>query len=130
MISFQIRQIIDNEKISIREFERKIFSTQGVISKCLANNTDVSSSIATSIVVNFPHYSSEWLLTGEGPMLKPAQKEESESDKEWRLLYFEQKTLLEKQNAIIDRLEEENKKLHAQVEGNVECADADMKITG
>ena len=130
MIQDRIRQIIDNEQISIRSFEKKISVSVGVITKSLSKNTDFSVNTLIKIKENFQHYSSEWLLTGEGPMLKPAQKEESEADKEWRLLYFEQKTLLEKQNAIIDRLEEENKKLHAQVEGNVECADADMKITG
>lgn len=130
MIQDRIRQIIDNEQISIRSFEKKISVSVGVITKSLSKNTDFSVNTLIKIKENFQHYSSEWLLTGEGPMLKPAQKEESETDKEWRLLYFEQKTLLEKQNAIIDRLEEENKKLHAQVEGNVECADADMKITG
>ena len=68
MISERIKQVIDNEKISVREFERRISSGQGVIAKCVKHNTDISSSVMAQIVKNFPQYSPIWLLTGEGDM--------------------------------------------------------------
>ncbi|MGP1420067.1 MAG: S24 family peptidase [Tannerella sp.] len=66
----RIRQIIDSQKLSIRDFEKKIGAGQGVISKSLRQNTDITSKYLRSIVENFPQISSEWLLTGKGPMLK------------------------------------------------------------
>lgn len=68
MISQRIKQIIDNENVSVRAFERKISCCQGIIAKCIRENTDVSSSVVSSIVRNFPQYSALWLLTGEGDM--------------------------------------------------------------
>ena len=69
MISERIKQIVDNECISVREFERRISCGQGVIAKCVKHNTDISSSVVAQIVKNFPQYSPIWLLTGEGEML-------------------------------------------------------------
>lgn len=69
MISQRIKQIIDNENLSIRKFEEKISCTQGIITKCIRANTDISSKVISSIIRNFPQYSALWLLTGEGEML-------------------------------------------------------------
>jgi hypothetical protein len=68
MISQRIKQIIDNENLSIRKFEEKISCTQGIITKCIRANTDISSKVISSIIRNFPQYSALWLLTGEGEM--------------------------------------------------------------
>lgn len=83
MISQRIKQIIDNEGISIRKFEEKISCTQGVITKCIRANTDISSKVISSIIRNFPHYSAEWLLTGEGDMFvnKSVNKKEGKTEK-------------------------------------------------
>lgn len=70
MLQDRIKQIIDNEHLSIRKFEEKICATNGVVSKCLRKGTDINANILISIVNNFPQYSPNWLLTGQGNMLQ------------------------------------------------------------
>lgn len=65
----RIKQIIDNEGLSVRKFEDKIHCSVGVIARALKNKTDISSRFLISIKEVFPQYSAEWLLTGEGEML-------------------------------------------------------------
>lgn len=64
----RIKQIIDNEGLSVRKFEDKIHCSVGVIARALKNKTDISSRFLISIKEVFPQYSAEWLLTGEGDM--------------------------------------------------------------
>lgn len=82
MLSERIKKIIDLEGISVREFERRIGCTQGLISKLLRANTDISSKVIISIVKNYSQYSSEWLLTGEGPMLKSEVRQPEQENTE------------------------------------------------
>jgi phage repressor protein C with HTH and peptisase S24 domain len=69
-ISHRIKFIADNEGIKITQLESKIGASKGVLSRSLANNTDIQSKWATSIVENYPRYNAEWLLTGKGEILK------------------------------------------------------------
>lgn len=68
-LSQRIRLIIENEGISIREFERRTGASYGVFTKVLSSNTDIKSNMLASIAEKFPQYSPAWLLSGEGPML-------------------------------------------------------------
>lgn len=103
MIGEQIKQIIDLEGIKIREFERIIGATQGVINKCIKGNTDISCTIAANIVRNFPQYSPFWLLTGEGPMINEAKPFEG-SRKEIKELIEMMEDLTSKQNELMNKL--------------------------
>jgi phage repressor protein C with HTH and peptisase S24 domain len=69
IISDRIKQLIDNEDISVRALEQKIGCSNGVISKCILKGTDINSNWVSKIIESFPHYSSEWLLTGNGLMI-------------------------------------------------------------
>jgi len=66
----RIKIFIENQGISIRAFEKKISASNGLIRKAIANNTDIQAKWATAIVENFPHINPEWLLTGNGCMLR------------------------------------------------------------
>lgn len=66
----RIEQIALNEGIKITSFERKIGASKGVLSRALTSGTDIQSKWLQSVVENYPHYSSEWLLTGKGDMIK------------------------------------------------------------
>lgn len=66
----RIAQIADNEGIKIGAMERKIGASKGVLSRAIANGTDIQSKWIQLIVENFPLYSAAWLLTGIGPMLR------------------------------------------------------------
>lgn len=66
----RIEKIIINEGIKVTVLERIIGASKGVLSRAINNGTDIQSKWIQSIVENFPQYSAEWLLTGNGPMLK------------------------------------------------------------
>lgn len=75
----RINDIAEREGISIAVIEKRIGASRGVISKAIKNGTDIQSKWLTSICDNFPNYSTEWLLTGNGEMLKTPRQSENTS---------------------------------------------------
>lgn len=69
-IILRLKDIADNEGITIGALERVIGASKGVISRAIANGTDIQSKWIQAVVENYPRYSPRWLLTGEGEMLK------------------------------------------------------------
>ena len=107
----RIKQIIENEGLSVRKFEEKIHCSTGVIAKALKNGTDISSKFLISIKEIFPHYSAEWLLTGEGEMFvnKSVNKKEGKTEKCKQPNDMEEKMDAEKER-FYRRLEEMEKR--------------------
>lgn len=68
----RIKEIADHEGISITALEAAIGASKGVFSRALANGTDIQSKWLIKLIENYPHYSSEWLLTGNGEIQKSA----------------------------------------------------------
>lgn len=68
----RIKQIIDNEKLSMRAFEAKIGMGNGTIGKAIKNNSNIESRWIAPIVENFRQYNPVWIITGEGEMMKSA----------------------------------------------------------
>lgn len=66
----RIAQIAKNEKLTITGLEKKIGASKGVLSRAITFNTDIQAKWIEKIVENYPQYSGQWILTGEGPMLK------------------------------------------------------------
>jgi len=66
----RIKEIADHEGISITALEAAIGASKGVFSRALANGTDIQSKWLVKLIENYPHYSSEWLLTGNGEIKK------------------------------------------------------------
>lgn len=66
----RINQIAENEGMKLSAIEASIGASRGVLSKAIKNGTDVSSKWVSLICEKFPRYSPQWLLTGDGPMLK------------------------------------------------------------
>lgn len=65
----RISLIADNEGIKITSLERVLGASKGVISRAIKNNTDIQSKWIVSLVENYPHYNTLWILTGRGEML-------------------------------------------------------------
>ena len=63
-------ELANNEGITITKLEQIIGASKGVLSRAVANNSDIQSKWILKLVENYPQYSSEWLLTGKGKMLK------------------------------------------------------------
>lgn len=64
------RNVSKNESITITKLEQVIGASKGVLSRAIANNSDIQSKWLLKLVENYPRYNPEWLLTGEGSMLK------------------------------------------------------------
>lgn len=65
----RIKEIALNEGITIGAMERVIGASKGVLSRAIANGTDIQSKWLEAIVANYPRYSAQWLLSGVGEML-------------------------------------------------------------
>ena len=65
--------------MSVRQFEAKIGSSDGKIAKFLTSNSSLKSDTLNMIMENFPQLSIEWLLTGEGDMLKQHTPQEEQT---------------------------------------------------
>ena len=65
-----IQEIASNEGITIGAMERTIGARKGVLSRAINNGTDIQAKWLSIIVENYPRYSTGWLLTGAGSMLK------------------------------------------------------------
>lgn len=84
----RIKEIAKQEGISVTALEAAIGASKGVFSRALANGTDIQSKWLIKLAENYPQYSAEWLLKGEGEMKKadilydiPQNYTVSESDK-------------------------------------------------
>lgn len=84
----RIKEISKQEGISVTALEASIGASKGVFSRALANGTDIQSKWLIKLAENYPQYSAEWLLKGEGEMKKadilhdiPQNYTLSESDK-------------------------------------------------
>jgi phage repressor protein C with HTH and peptisase S24 domain len=71
----RIKQIADNEGITISALEKKIGASKGVLSRALNKGTDIQSKWLSEIVENYPNYNPVWLLTGQGGMTTNKQSE-------------------------------------------------------
>ena len=83
----RIQEIAINEGITIGALERIIGASKGVLSRAISNGTDIQSKWLQKIVENYPHYSANWILTGEGSMLKSEIKGTA-SPNTWTLLIY------------------------------------------
>jgi len=57
--------IIENEGLSIAAFERKIGAGRNSISSALRNKSSISHSIIENICINYPQYTSDWIICGK-----------------------------------------------------------------
>lgn len=63
-------EIAQREGISITNLEKTIGASKGVLSRAISKGTDIQAKWLLALVDNYPQYSAEWILTGNGPMLQ------------------------------------------------------------
>lgn len=68
-------EIARQEGITITALERKIGASKGVLSRAISNGTDIQAKWLISVVDNYPRYNPEWILTGNGPMLRADERD-------------------------------------------------------
>lgn len=74
----RIRRIIDYMSISDNEFSKQIGKSQSTIASLFKRGNDPSSDIISAIIKRYNQLSVEWLLTGEGEMLKQQEPNRKE----------------------------------------------------
>ena len=66
-------EIANNEGITITKLETILGMSKGVLSRAIKKETDIQAKWISILVENYPRYSTEWLLTGKGEMLKTVE---------------------------------------------------------
>lgn len=66
----RIAEIIEIEKLNVNSFSNKIGVPQSSIQSMFDKETEPSSKTIIKMLSAFPFVSAEWLMRGEGPMLK------------------------------------------------------------
>ena len=78
-ILLRIHEFADSQGLSIRELERTSGITHGVIGKAIKNGGEIGSDKLENIIQTYDKISAEWLLRGEGEMLKQDLAPQSET---------------------------------------------------
>ena len=68
-----ISVLAEKEGITIGALEKKIGASKGVLSRAIANGTDIQAKWIRAIVENYPYVSADWLLTGKGEMITSSE---------------------------------------------------------
>lgn len=66
----RIEQFAEKQGIKIGTFEKIIGASKGVLSRAIAQKTDIQAKWLTRIVENYPTIDANWLLTGKGSMYR------------------------------------------------------------
>lgn len=66
----RIQKFIDHKGLSNRKFEAKISISNGLIGKNIKSGGNLGGDILEKILREFPELSADWLLLGEGAMIR------------------------------------------------------------
>ncbi|SHF94181.1 hypothetical protein [Flavobacterium johnsoniae] len=107
-----VKSLAVHEGITITRLEQVIGASKGVLSRAIANNSDIQVKWITKIVENYPLYSCDWLIKNAGPMIKTAENVGmDQSNLEESVLYKDladaRKETIESLQKIISLLEEQ-----------------------
>lgn len=120
----RIEQFAEKQGIKIGALEKKIGASKGVLSRAIAQKTDIQSKWLSKLVENFPQIDANWLLTGEGSMYRDTavmtEAPPPDRDEVVRLL----REKIEDQQKIIGLLEEKVEALMAGGNDGNEIASA------
>lgn len=108
-----IRILAKNENLTIAKLEREIGASMSVLSRAIAKKTDIQAKWVLEIAKNYPKYSCEWLIKGEGSMLKETIDHSNislsalESGENFKVLAESRKETIESLQKVIYYLEKQ-----------------------
>ena len=70
MVLERLKEFIDSQGITIASFEKAVGLSNSSFRKALQSGNGIGSDKLENILKVYPDLSSEWLLRGEGPMLR------------------------------------------------------------
>ena len=74
----RLKEFIDYQRINAKDFERKNNFTNGLISRIIRQDGNMNTKHLQVIGENHPDLNMNWLLNGDGEMLKENENNESE----------------------------------------------------
>ncbi|MBD0849416.1 hypothetical protein [Maribacter arenosus] len=115
----RLMQFIKYAGLSARQFDLSIGASNGYILRMQKNNASIGSDVIENILKTYPHLNVNWLITGEGKMLK---ENEEELILDFEELPKEKQTEIEQiiEAKIKERQEEELKRLLKEVTEEIE----------
>lgn len=105
----RIRQIIENERLTIASFERMIGVSNATIGKAIERKKGVSSDVLQRILETFLTINPDWLLLGKGEMLRQDSPKSG-------VLTPDQEAFYKDLSQKIEELTRENEKLRIENE--------------
>lgn len=105
----RFQRVAENEGISVTRLEHKIGASKGVLSRALAQNSDIQSKWVLKLAENYPQYSCEWLIKGTGSMIKSedfALQEITETEINYKELAEARKETIDILKKLVAYLEE------------------------
>jgi len=111
----RIKEIIENKSLSESQFSKLISANQKTINQQLKGERGISIDTILSILSSFEQISSEWLLRGEGSMLRSNSKVDKTNYEKLLEEYTKQtEDLLSERDDEIRRLQLDNAILRAK----------------
>lgn len=74
-LSNRLQEVLAYSKLSVRGMALRCGLKQQTLDKHIKGVAEPSATTLTAIAVNFPEISADWLLCGEGEMLRSSNKE-------------------------------------------------------
>lgn len=109
----RIRLIIENERLTIASFERKIGVSNATIGKAIERNKGVSSDVLQKILETFLMINPDWLLLGKGEMLRQNVSKSEVLSADHEAVY---KNFIADKEKKIEELTRENEQLRIENE--------------
>lgn len=109
----RIRQIIENERLTIASFERMIGVSNATIGKAIERKKGVSSDVLQRILETFLTINPDWLLLGKGEMLRQDSPKSGVLTPDQEAFY---KDFISDKEKKIEELTRENEKLRIENE--------------
>ena len=119
----RIEQFAEKQGIKIGALEKKIGASKGVLSRAIAQKTDIQSKWLSKLVENFPQIDANWLLTGEGSMYRDTAVMSGTAPPDRDEIIQLLRDKIDNQQKIIDLLEDKIERLTGGKAGtNIEAA--------
>lgn len=70
MFATRLKEYIEYQRLSVRAFEQECLISQGTLSRAITKGKTVNSDQLERIAKRWPDLNTDWLLTGDGEMLR------------------------------------------------------------